>query len=66
MRDIKPKVIPIIIGATGTIPISFRKYLSNTLGKHKTKEEQKTAILDTEYTLQKVLLLKYQTFNMAK
>jgi len=29
MWNVKTKVIPVIIGATGTIPKSFRKYVSN-------------------------------------
>jgi hypothetical protein len=35
-------VIPVIIGATGTIPKSFRKYVSNIPGNHEVKELQKT------------------------
>ena len=37
MRNIKRKVIPVIIEATGTISYSFRKYLSNIPGKHENK-----------------------------
>jgi hypothetical protein len=48
-------VIPIIIGATGTISKSFRKYVSNIPGKHEVKELQKTAILGTAHILRKVL-----------
>jgi hypothetical protein len=55
MWNVKTKVIPIIIGATGTISKSFRQYLSNIPGKH-IKELQKTAILGTAHTLQKVLM----------
>jgi hypothetical protein len=33
------KVTPIKMGATVTISISFRKYLSNIPGKHKIKEQ---------------------------
>jgi len=33
MWNVKTKVIPVIIGATGTISMSFRKYVSNTPGK---------------------------------
>jgi hypothetical protein len=40
-------IIPLIIGATGTISKSFRKYLSYIPGKHEIKELQKTAILGT-------------------
>jgi hypothetical protein len=45
--DVKPEMIPVIIGTTGTISKSFIKYQSNILGKHKMKELQKTAILGT-------------------
>ena len=34
MWNVKTNVIPVIIGATGTISKSFRKYLSNVPGKH--------------------------------
>jgi hypothetical protein len=55
MRNVKTKVIPVIIGATGTISKSFRKYVSNIPGNHKVNDLQKTAILGTAYTLRKVL-----------
>ena len=48
--NVKTKVIPVIIGATGTISKSFRKYVSNIPGKHEVKELQKTAILGTAHT----------------
>jgi hypothetical protein len=50
MWNVKTKVIPVIIRATGTISKSFRKYLSNVPGKHEVKELQKTAILGTAHT----------------
>jgi len=56
MWNVKTKVIPIITGATGTISISSRKYVSNILGKHEVKELQKTAILGTAHILWKVLM----------
>jgi hypothetical protein len=55
MWNVKTNVIPVIIGATGTISKSFRKYLSNIPGIHEVKELQKTAILGTAHTLRKVL-----------
>jgi hypothetical protein len=55
MWNVKTKVIPIIIGATGTISKSFRKYVYNTPGNHEVKELQKTAILCTAHILRKVL-----------
>ena len=56
MWNVKTKVIPVIIGATGTISKSFRKYVRNILGKHEVKELQKTAILGTTHILRKVLM----------
>jgi hypothetical protein len=56
MWNEKTKVIPAIIGTTGTISKSFRKYVSNIPGKHEVKELQKTAILVTAHILRKVLL----------
>ena len=38
-------MIPVIIGATGTISKSFRKYISNIPGNHEAKELQKTDII---------------------
>jgi hypothetical protein len=38
MWNVTAKVILVIIGATGTISVSFRQYLSNILGKHEIKE----------------------------
>jgi hypothetical protein len=55
MWNVKTMVIPVIIGATGTISKSFRKYVSNILGNHEVKELQKTAILGTAHILRKVL-----------
>ena len=56
MWNVKTNVIPVIIGATGTISKLFRKYLSNIPGKHEIKELQKTAILGTAHILWKVLM----------
>jgi hypothetical protein len=56
MWNVKRNVIPVIIGTTGTILKSFRKYLSNVPGKHEIKEQQKTAILGTAHIQRKVLM----------
>jgi hypothetical protein len=56
MWNVKTNLIPVIIGATGTISKSFRKYLSNVPGIHEVKELHKTAILGTAHTLRKVLM----------
>jgi hypothetical protein len=57
MWTVKTTVIPIITGATGHIPKSFRKYLGNIPGKQDFKGLQKTtAMLDTAHILQEVLI----------
>ena len=56
MWNVKTKVIPVIIGATGTISKSFRKYVSNIPGKHEVKELQKTAIMGNAHILRKILM----------
>jgi hypothetical protein len=56
MWNVKTNVMPVIIGATGTISKSFRKYLNNVPGNHEVKELQKTAILGTAHILRKVLM----------
>jgi hypothetical protein len=56
MWNVKTRVIPIIIGATGTISKSFRKYVSTLPGNHNFRELQKTAILGTVHILWKVLM----------
>jgi len=53
-------VIPIIARETGTISDSLRKYLSNILGKHASKELQKTAIMGTAHiTISHILTRTY-------
>jgi hypothetical protein len=49
------RVIQVIIGATGTISKSFRKYISNITGNHEVKELHKTAILGIAHILRKVI-----------
>ena len=56
MWNVKTKVIPVIIWATGTISNTFRKYVINIPGNHEVKELQKTAILGTAHILRKVLM----------
>ena len=41
MWNVKTKVIPVIIGATGTILKSFRKYVSNIPGAMKSRNYRK-------------------------
>jgi len=56
MLNAKTKVIPVIIGTTGTISKSIRKYVSNIPGKHEVKELQKRVILGTANIFRKVLM----------
>ena len=49
MWNVRTKVIPVLIGAIGTISKSFRKYVSNKPGKHEVKELKKTSILHTYF-----------------
>jgi hypothetical protein len=56
MWNVKTNVIPVIIGATGTISKSLRKYLCNIPGKHEIKEIHKTAILGTAHIFRKLLM----------
>jgi hypothetical protein len=60
MWNVKTKVTPVIIGATGTISKFFRKYLSSIPGKHEVKELRKTAILGTAHVLREVLMQKHR------
>jgi hypothetical protein len=55
MWNVKTRVIQVIIGVTGTISKSFRKYVSNIPGIHEVRELQKTSILGTAHILRKVL-----------
>ena len=55
MWKVKTRVTPVIIGVTGTVSKSFRKYICYILGNHEMKELQKTAILGSAHILWKVL-----------
>jgi len=54
--ECKTKVMPVIIGVTGAISKSFRKYVGNIPGNHEVKKLQKTAILGTSYIFRKALM----------
>jgi hypothetical protein len=56
MWNVITKVILVIIGKTGTVSKSFRKYVSNIPGNHEVKELEKTAILGTAHILRKALM----------
>jgi hypothetical protein len=56
MWNVKRRVIPVIIGATGTISKSLRKYVNILPGNHEVREPQKTAILGTAHILRRVLM----------
>jgi diphthamide synthase (EF-2-diphthine--ammonia ligase) len=63
MWNVKTKVIPVIIGATGTNSKSFRKYVRNMPGNHEVKELQKSAIMGTAHIIRKVLTKRYNGVN---
>jgi len=48
--NVKAKVIPVIIGETGTISRPLRQYLRSILGKNKIKELRKSHIGHCTYT----------------
>jgi branched-subunit amino acid transport protein AzlD len=56
IMNVKTRVIPVIVGSTGTISQSFRRYESTIPGNHDVRELQKTATLDTANILRKVLM----------
>jgi hypothetical protein len=56
MWNVKAQVIPVILGATGTISKSLRQYLSNIPGKGEIKGLQTAAILGTAQILLEVLM----------
>jgi len=60
-RMLNLKMIPVVIGATGTVSESFRKYLINVPGKNIT-QLQKTAVLGTVLVLRKVQMYGYKMF----
>jgi hypothetical protein len=62
MWNEKAKVIPVIIGETGTMSKSLRQYLSNILGRHEMKELKKQPYVALHTVLRKGLMQKYKTY----
>jgi len=56
IRNVKTKVIPVIIRTTSTISKSFTQYLIYIYVKEDTKKLQKTSILGAMYIFRNVLL----------
>jgi hypothetical protein len=56
MWTVKTMAIPVIIGATGTISKSFRKYARTIPGNNEIKELQESALFGTAPILQEVLM----------
>ena len=57
MYNVKARVIPVIMGANGTIAKSLSQDLSNTLGKHEIKEiKKKKAIFGTAHKLREEMM----------
>jgi len=55
MWKLKFTIIPVIIGATGTVTRSLRKNLETIQGKQSIDSLQKTAVLGTSHIIRKVL-----------
>jgi len=53
--NLKCTIVPVIIGATGTVTRSVRKNLESVPGKHSIDSLQKTAVLGTSHIIRKVL-----------
>ena len=51
MWNVQAKVIPVIIGATGTFSKSHRQYLSSITGYHELKQLKTTAVLSAAHKL---------------
>jgi hypothetical protein len=56
MWNVETRVIPVIIGATGTISKSLRNYVSTIPANLEVRELQKTAILGTAHVLREMLM----------
>jgi hypothetical protein len=55
MWNLKCTIIPVVIGANGTVTKGLRKNLEAIPGKHSIDSLQKTAILGTSNIIRKVL-----------
>jgi hypothetical protein len=55
MWNLKCRIIPVIIGATGIVTRNLKKNLEAAPGKHSIDSLQKTAILGTSHIIRKVL-----------
>ena len=55
MWNLKCRIVPVIIGATGIVTRSLRKNLEAVPEKHSIDSLQKTAILGTAHIIRKVL-----------
>ena len=55
MWNLKCMIIPVIMGVTGIVTRSLRKYLETVPGKHSIDSLQKTAIIGTSHIIRKVL-----------
>ena len=55
IKELDPRIIPVIIGATGIVTRSLKKNLETVPGNHSIDSLQKTAILGTSHIIRKVL-----------
>jgi hypothetical protein len=54
--NVETRVIPVIIGATGTVSTSLRKYVRDIPVNHDVRKKEKTAIWGTAHILRKMLI----------
>jgi hypothetical protein len=55
MWNLKCKIVPVIIRATGIVTKGSRKNVEAKPGKHSIDSRQKTAVLGTSHVIRKVL-----------
>jgi hypothetical protein len=55
MWNMKFMIIPVVIGATGTVTRGFKENLEAIPGKHSIDSLQKTAIMGTSHIILKIL-----------
>jgi len=60
MWNLKGTIVPVIIGATGIVTRSLRKYFETVPGKHSIDSLQKTAILGTSHIIRKGMNVKLE------
>ena len=65
MWNLKCKIVPVIIGATGIVTRSLKKNLETIPGKHSIDSLQKTAILGTSHKYGKYSSVKLEAWAVG-